>query len=111
MKIPVNLPIPAIRALRKLGSDINDARRRRRITMALMAERAGLSRGTVAKIEKGNLSTSIGGYAAVLFVLGMLDRLSDLVDAMHDITGRQLADENLPERIRMPSRFKKGQIK
>jgi len=106
MKNSVNLPIPAIKALRKLGSDIKDARRRRRITIALMAERAGLSRATVSKIEKGNPTTSIGGYAAVLFVLGMLNRLADLVDAMHDLTGRQLADEQLPQRVRLPNKQK-----
>ena len=43
MKKRANLPIPALRALRKLGKDISDARRRRRITIELMAERAGLS--------------------------------------------------------------------
>jgi DNA-binding XRE family transcriptional regulator len=108
MKSPVNLPIPAIIALKKVGSDINDARRRRRITIALMAERAGLSRATVGKIEKGDPSTSMGGYAAVLFVLGMVGRLSELVDAIYDLTGRQLEDEKLPQRIRLPNKSKKS---
>jgi transcriptional regulator with XRE-family HTH domain len=102
MKKPVNLPIPAIKALRKVGRDINDARRRRRITTSLMAERAGVSRATIGKIEKGDPTTSIGGYASALFVLGMIDRLADLVDAAHDFTGRQLEDEKLPQRVRSP---------
>jgi transcriptional regulator with XRE-family HTH domain len=102
MKTPVNLPIPAMKALRKMGQDINDARRRRRITISLMAERAGLSRTTIGKIEKGDGATSMGGYASVLFVLGMIDRLGDLVDAVHDLTGRQLTDEQLPQRVRLP---------
>ena len=107
MKTPVNLPIPAIKALRKVGSDISDARRRRRITIALVAERAGISRATVGRIEKGDPTTSIGGYTAVLFVLGMLDRLSDLVDGMHDVSGRQLADERLPQRVRLANKCKR----
>lgn len=102
MKFQVNLPIPAIKALRKMGQDISDARRRRRITVKLMAERAGVSRSTIGKIEKGEPTTSIGGYASVLFVLGMTNRLSDLVDAIHDRTGRQLAEEQLPQRVRLP---------
>jgi DNA-binding XRE family transcriptional regulator len=102
------LPIPAIRALRKVGQDINEARRRRRITILLMAERAGVSRATIGKIEKGDPTTSMSGYAAVLFVLGMVDRLGDLVDSVHDVTGRQLADENLPQRVRLPSKKRKG---
>ncbi len=106
MKQKVNLPIPVMKTLFKLGHDINEARRRRRITIALMAERAGISRATVGRIEKGDSSTSMGGYAAVLFVLGMLDRLNDLVDAVHDISGRALEDENLPKRIRLPNKLK-----
>ena len=100
-----NLPIPVIKALRKLGQDINDARRRRRITAQLMAQRAGLSRSTIGKIEKGDPTTSMGSYGAVLFVLGMEKRLSDLVDSMHDLVGRRLEDENLPQRVRLPHKI------
>jgi len=107
VKNRVHLPIPVIKALHKVGKDINDARRRRRVTIQLMAERAGLSRATISKIEKGDSTTSIGGYAAVLFVLGMTDRLSNLVDAAHDLTGRQLEEEKLPQRVRLPNSKKK----
>ncbi|MDR0933656.1 MAG: transcriptional regulator [Burkholderiaceae bacterium] len=95
----LSLPIPVQRALRKLGQDISDARRRRRIQMSLMAERAGMSRTTLSKIDKGDPTVSLGGYACVLFVLGMTARLQDLADATHDLTGRELADEALPKRI------------
>ena len=40
-----------VRALRKLGSDMRDARRRRRIPTQVMAERAGVSRTTLLKVE------------------------------------------------------------
>ncbi len=106
MKKSINLPIPAIAALRKLGSDLSDARKRRRITLALLAERAGISRATLSRIESGDPNTSLGNYSAVLFVLGMLDRLKDLVDARHDLTGRYLADEQLPQRVRLPKKPK-----
>lgn len=102
MKTVIRLPIPVTRALRKLGQDINDARRRRRITIQLMAERANLSRSTVGKIERGNPTTSMASYATVIFILGMDKRLADLVDSAHDLIGRRLEDENLPKRIRMP---------
>ena len=106
MKKPVHLPIPAIRALTKLGRDISCARRRRRITVELMAERANLSKNTVFKIEQGASTVSIGGYAAVLFALGMTDRISDLAGGIHDLTGQELAIENLPKRIRLPKERK-----
>jgi len=92
--------LPVVSALRKLGSDIRDARRRRNITMALLAERAGINIITLSKIEKGSTSASIGGYASVLFSLGMIDRLRDIADASHDLTGQMLMNERLPQRVR-----------
>lgn len=100
MKNKSELPLPVAKALRKVGQDISEARRRRRISTELMAERAGISRGTLVKIEKGDPTSSMGNYAAVLFVLGMVSRISDLVDANHDLIGRQIDEENLPKRIR-----------
>lgn len=97
------LPIPVRRALSKLGSDIQDARKRQRIPTKLMAERADISRTTLTKIEKGDPSVSLGLYATVLFVLGMADRIADLADAQHDTVGRALEEENLPERIHLRS--------
>ncbi len=107
MKNKFELPIPITKALHKMGQDISDARRRRRIDMKLMAERAGISRSTLTKIEKGDPTTSFGNYATVLFALGMTARISDLVDANHDLTGRQLEEENLPKRIRIKTKKKK----
>lgn len=101
LKKQANLPIPALRALRKLGQDINDARRRRRITIELMAERAGLSKATITKIEKGDPTASMGAYSAVLFVLGLTDRLNQLADSSCDLIGRQLEEEKLPQRVRL----------
>jgi transcriptional regulator with XRE-family HTH domain len=100
------VPIPVKRALRKLGGDIADARRRRRIPMALMAERASINRVTLAKIEKGEPGVSMGSYATVLFVLGLTGVLSDLADAIKDSVGLALEEERLPKRIRTPSKRK-----
>jgi DNA-binding XRE family transcriptional regulator len=96
----VVLPIPVKHALRKLGQDIRDARRRRRIPVALAAERASISRTTLVKIEKGDPGVAIGIYATVLHVLQMVDRLGDLVASKNDSVGLQLEEENLPQRIR-----------
>jgi hypothetical protein len=98
------LPLPAVRALRKLGSDIRDARRRRRIPTTLLAARALISRMTLDKVEKGDPGASAGAYATVLFVLGMADRLGDVADPGQDAVGIALEDERLPQRIRLPRR-------
>lgn len=99
----VVLPLPVRRALRKLGRDIHDARVRRRIPVAVAAERASVSRMTLNKVEKGAPGVSLGIYATVLFVLGLADRIADLADVRHDATGLQLEEERLPKRIRTPA--------
>jgi hypothetical protein len=105
-KPPGMLPIPVMRALRKLGHDIRDARRRRRIPAEIAAARASISRTTLVKIEKGEPGVAIGSYAIVLFVLGMTDRLADLADPRNDAVGLQLEEEHLPQRISRPRKQK-----
>lgn len=99
-------PLPVQRTLRKLGRDIRDARLRRRIPTALVAERASISRTTLFKLEKGEPGVSVGIMATVLFVLGMEDRLAQLADIRHDEQGLALDEERLPQRIRRKSKRK-----
>jgi transcriptional regulator with XRE-family HTH domain len=94
------MPLPVGRALRKLGSDIRDARRRRRIQTAVMADRLQVSRPTLQRLEAGDPSVSMGAYATALYVLGLVERIADLADLAQDPVGRQLASEDLPLRIR-----------
>ena len=96
-------PVPVTRVLRKLGHDLRDARRRRRIQAAILAERASISRTTLSKVEKGDPGVSLGNYATVLFSLGMADRLADLADPKNDAVGLELEEEHLPKRIRLSS--------
>ena len=102
----IALPIPVKRALRKLGRDVRDARRRRRIPVAIAAKRASISRTTLLKLEKGNPGVAIGICATVLFVLGMAERLADIADPKNDAVGLQLEEEHLPQRIRGPRKQK-----
>ena len=89
------------RALRKLGGDISEARRRRRLPMELVADRAFTSRQSVQRVEEGDPSVSIGIYAAVLKALGLLDNLADLADPTRDAVGQSLASGDLPKRVRL----------
>ena len=94
-------PLPVKRALKKLGQDLRDARKRRRIPMQLASERAAISRATLSKIETGEGGVSLGAYAKILFVLGMIERLAQLADITFDELGMGLEAENLPKRIRI----------
>ena len=89
------------RALRKLGEDIGNARRRRQLTMEILDARAFTTRQTLQKVEAGNTMVAVGIYAAVLQGLGLLDGLSELAAPGQDKVGLSLADEKLPRRVRM----------
>jgi hypothetical protein len=72
--------------------------------MSLVAERALISRTTLARVERGDPGVSMGIYATVLFVLGMAERIGDLADPRTDVVGLALEDERLPQRVRLPRR-------
>ena len=94
------MPIPVRTALVKLGQDINSARRRRMISKAQMAERAGIAINTLTRIEKGDSGSSMAAWASVIFVLGLTENLKNLADPSQDLTGIMLDEDRLPKRIR-----------
>jgi len=94
------LPLPVRRALKKLGGDLSQARRRRAISTDVMAERAFIGRRTLSRAEQGDPSVSMGVYATLLFILGLDERIGGLADPGADPLGLRLAGENLPKRIR-----------
>jgi transcriptional regulator with XRE-family HTH domain len=93
------LPIAVRRALADLGTDLQRARRRRRLTTAMVAERARISRPTLLRVERGDPAVSLGVYATVLWLLGFGDRISRLAATETDAVGLSLEDERLPKRV------------
>lgn len=85
--------------LKKFGSDLGNARKRRRITQGEMATLVGVSVPTFRKAEKGDPSVEFGTYVAILSQLGLVNRLADLADASHDAVGLALEAERLPKRV------------
>ena len=76
------------------------ARRKRRVTAGMMAERMGVSKPTYFRAERGDPSVGLGVYAMALFVLGLGSPLGDLVDASRDEQALVLDVERLPQRVR-----------
>ncbi len=97
------LPLPAERAIRKFGSDISLARRRRHISQASLAERMGASLSTVRRMEKGDARVPIHFFARALHVFGEIQSLEQLLDTANDDIGLTLMDEQLPKRVRSKS--------
>jgi DNA-binding XRE family transcriptional regulator len=103
MRSAVNdlLPSKIRRGLTKFGEDIALARRKRRLTVAMMAERVGVAESTYLRAEKGDPKVSLGLYAMALFVLGFGDSFADLIDARNDDQGLLLDVERVPKRVRI----------
>ena len=81
------------RTLAAFGENIKYARLRRDLSSVQVAERAGISRNTLIKIEKGDQGVAVGYYFRVLAVLG-LDK-DILLVAKDDDLGRRLQDAKL----------------
>tara|TARA_R110000868_G_scaffold406978_1_gene687832 strand:- start:5164 stop:5451 length:288 start_codon:yes stop_codon:yes gene_type:complete len=81
------------KVLEQMGENIKLARKRRKITMVQLAERADIARSTLYLIELGNPGVAIGAYFNVLRALGLQDDFLKL--AADDTFGRKLQDLEL----------------
>jgi transcriptional regulator with XRE-family HTH domain len=91
------------RLLAELGERLRLARRRRKLSNPVVAQRAGISRTTLYKVEAGDPGATMGSYVRVLAVLGLEGDLHAL--AADDKVGRKLQDlalEPAPGRLRSP---------
>lgn len=78
------------RLLSELGERLKLARMRRKLSNVVVAQRAGVSRTSVYKVEKGDPGATLGTYLRVLVVLGMEGDINAL--AADDKVGRKLQD-------------------
>src|SRR3546814_4150343 len=78
------------RLLSALGERLRLARKRRKLSNAVVAQRAGISRTTLYKVEAGDPGATLGSYVRVLAVLGLEGDLNQL--GADDRVGRKLQD-------------------
>ena len=72
--------------------------------MIVVANRVGITRQTLQRVERGDPSVSLGIYASVLFVLGLIDKLAAVAAVESDTVGLMLDEERLPKRVRQTVR-------
>lgn len=94
------LPAKVRRSLEKFGRDVALARKKRSLTVTMMAERLGVAKSTYIRVEKGDPSVAMGTYAMALFVLGASDGLAGLLDPGGDDVGLLLDESRIPQRVR-----------
>ena len=90
------------RLLAGLGENIRKARLRRAYSLETVAERAGITRKTLYRVERGDPAVALGIYARVLQALRLENDLA--LVATDDVLGRKLQDLNLEPKSRAPKR-------
>ena len=95
------LPPKLRRTLKKFGTDLGIARRKRRLTVTMMCERIGVAKATYRRVEKGDPTVSLGIYAMTLYVLGFGDAAFEVIDPGRDAQGLLLDAERIPKRVRV----------
>jgi transcriptional regulator with XRE-family HTH domain len=90
------------RLLEAFGGNLKLARLRRKYSSETVAQRAGITRRTLSKVEQGDPTVAFGVYARVMQVLRLEDDLAQL--AVDDVLGRKLQDAGLTPKRRAPKR-------
>lgn len=95
-------PRAVTRALHDYGGHVRTWRILNRLTMAQVADRAGISPDTLARIESGK-GASLENTFRVMRALGMLDTWVQAADPLNTDVGRLRALALLPDRVRPPA--------
>ena len=94
------LPLRVEQGVKGLGSHIRIARKRRGLTVAETAVKAGINRNTLNALESGKPTVAIGTLVAVLWVFGLDDTLKSVANPDQDASGKALEASRRPKRVR-----------
>lgn len=89
-----------VRAARQVGGNVATWRKLQSLTSEQLAERAGVSRATISKLEGGDLGVGLGVVLEVFRALGQLDALVTATDPYETDLGRIRSGESIPKRVR-----------
>jgi len=84
----------------EVGEYIRTWRKIYELKASQVAPRAGISLGTLRKIEQGDSSVGLTAFLEVLRSLGLLDMFTKSLDSLETDIGRARVSENMPKRIR-----------
>jgi transcriptional regulator with XRE-family HTH domain len=93
-------PLPVRRAQRQMADHIVAWRKLRGLTQAQLADRSGVARGTLQRIEAAEKVVSVENLLRVLRGLGLLENLPQALDPLASDVGRIRSEQRLPQRVR-----------
>lgn len=93
-------PVRVKAAAVSIGEQLVAWRKLQGLTAAQVAERAGIARGTLRRIETGDPGVNLEAFLGVARALGVLDSIVTATDPYETDLGRARADEALPKRVR-----------
>lgn len=98
----VSRPLPARvrRSAGQIGTHLAAWRKLQGLTAEQVADRAGITRDTLRRLERGEPTVGLGVFLNVARALGSLDRVVDALDPYETDLGRARADQALPTRVR-----------
>jgi len=88
------------RASRELAEDVAIWRRLKGLTQVQLADRAGISRDTLSRLESADGGVSTENLLRILRALGILDGLGAALDPYASDIGRMRSEQRLPQRVR-----------
>jgi transcriptional regulator with XRE-family HTH domain len=94
-------PTAVTAAQRRIGEHLAAWRKLRQLTAVQVADRAGVSRYTVMRLENGG-GASTENLLRIARALGVLDTLVAALDPYTTDWGRLRSEEILPKRVRPP---------
>ncbi|MDR0631534.1 MAG: hypothetical protein LBF66_03135 [Holosporales bacterium] len=84
-------PYAVERAIKRIGANLRVARKRRKLSIAQVAEKIGAGVRVISDAERGKPSTAISVYMALLWVYDLLGDVSDVASPLKDSEGLRLA--------------------
>lgn len=88
-------PVAVIRHIKALGDHLKIARRVRKESLALFAERMQVSVPTLRRMEAGEPSVSMATYATALWLIGRDHFLAELANPANDEAGLSMQLRNI----------------
>jgi len=86
--------------MREIADNLVVWRKLRGLTQVQLADRAGVSPRTLARLENGGAGVTLENVLRVLRGLGVLDNLTLALDPYETEVGRLRSEDQLPQRVR-----------